>query len=92
VVTDLRGSKAGATIASTLVLAAPDHAATVQINVLAPLEIAGQPPAWAGVGASNEASNHLRTGAENGASASFALVFRSEANRLILRSWLGGVE
>ena len=36
VVTDLRGSKAGATIASTLVLAAPDHAATVQINVLAP--------------------------------------------------------
>jgi hypothetical protein len=60
--------------------------------VLAPLEIAGQPPAWAGVGASNEASNHLRTGVENGASASFALVFRSEANRLILRSWLGGIE
>jgi hypothetical protein len=36
VATDLRGSKAGATIASNLVLAAPDRAATVQIDVLAP--------------------------------------------------------
>lgn len=61
-----------------------------QISVLAPLAIAGQPPAWAGVAASNDASNHLRTGVENGASASFALVFRSEANRLILRRWFGG--
>ena len=63
-----------------------------QISELAPLEIAGHPPAWAGVGASNDASNHSRTGAEKGASGSFALVFRSEANRLILRSWLGGIE
>jgi Family of unknown function (DUF5719) len=36
VVADLRGSAAGANVASSLVLAAPDHAATVQINVLAP--------------------------------------------------------
>lgn len=36
VVTDLRGSKAGANVASNFVLAAPDGAATVQIDVLAP--------------------------------------------------------
>ena len=33
-----------------------------QISVLAPLEIASQPPAWAGVGPSKEASNQRRTG------------------------------
>jgi Family of unknown function (DUF5719) len=36
VATDLRGSKAGATVSSNLVLAAPDRAATVQIDLLAP--------------------------------------------------------
>jgi hypothetical protein len=36
VATDLRGSKAGGNIASNLVLAAPDRAATVQLDVLAP--------------------------------------------------------
>ena len=61
-----------------------------QISVLAPLEIAGQPPACAGVGASNDFSNHLRTGAENGSSACFALAFRSEANPLILRTGASG--
>jgi hypothetical protein len=36
VVTDLRGTKAGANVKSKLVLAAPDGTATVQINVLGP--------------------------------------------------------
>ena len=47
-----------------------------QISALAPLEIASQPPAWAGVGPSKEASNQRLTGALNGASGSdSALVF-----------------
>ena len=37
-----------------------------QISVCAPEAIAGQPAACAGVGASNEASNHLRTGLGEG--------------------------
>ena len=41
-----------------------------QISALAPPEIAAQPPAWAGVGASKEASNQRLTGALNGASGS----------------------
>ena len=41
-----------------------------QISVLAPLEIASQPPACAGVGPSKEASNQRRTGALKGASGS----------------------
>jgi hypothetical protein len=57
---------------------------------LAPLEIAGHPPAWAGVGASNDFSNHSRTGAENGASVSFALVFALLANPPMLRRSAGG--
>jgi Family of unknown function (DUF5719) len=36
VVTDLRGSKAGATVSSNIVLAAPGEGATVQIDVLPP--------------------------------------------------------
>ena len=36
VVTDLRGSKAGVTVSSDLVLAAPGKGATVQIDVLPP--------------------------------------------------------
>ena len=57
-----------------------------QISALAPPEIASQPPAWAGVGPSKEASNQRRTGALNGASGSdSALVFGSVANPPILR-------
>ena len=57
-----------------------------QISALAPPEIAAQPPAWAGVGASKEASNQRLTGALNGASGSdFALLFGSVVNPPILR-------
>ena len=57
-----------------------------QISVLAPPEIASQPPAWAGVGPSKEASNQRLTGALNGASGSDpALVFGSVVNPPILR-------
>ncbi len=41
-----------------------------QISALSPPEIASQPPAWAGVGPSKEASNQRRTGALNGPSGS----------------------
>ena len=34
-----------------------------QIRVCSPEAIAGQPAAWAGVGASNDSSNQRRTGA-----------------------------
>src|SRR3954449_4185444 len=67
-----------------------------QMSVLFPLEIAFQPPAWAGVGPSKEASNQRRTGALKGSSASagddlgdFALCFRWVANPLILRTRAG---
>src|SRR5687767_15817169 len=56
-----------------------------QISAFLPEAIAGQPPAWAGVGASNEASNHALTGVENGASACSAVAFSSVANPSILR-------
>ena len=57
-----------------------------QIKVLAPLEIASHPPAWAGVGPSKDASNQRLTGALNGARGSDpALVFGSAANPPILR-------
>src|SRR5687768_17439634 len=56
-----------------------------QIRAFLPDAIAGQPAAWAGVGASNEASNHALTGVENGASACSAVAFRSAANPSILR-------
>ena len=57
-----------------------------QISVLAPLEIASQPPAWAGVGPSKEASNQRLTGALNGASGSDPAVgFASAVNPPILR-------
>ena len=57
-----------------------------QIRVLAPLEIASQPPAWAGVGPSKEASNQRRTGSLKGASGSdSALCFASVLNPPILR-------
>jgi hypothetical protein len=58
-----------------------------QISVLAPSEIASQPPAWAGVGPSKEASNQRLTGSLNGArEAESALVFASVANPPILRA------
>src|SRR3954452_20604894 len=64
-----------------------------QISVWAPLEIASQPPAWAGVGPSKEASNQRRVAAENGASGSFFVVaFALVANPPILRrpkGWSG---
>src|SRR5436190_22852262 len=61
-----------------------------QIRVLWPAAIEAQPPAWAGVGPSNEEENHRLTGSENGASACFAVGFASVANRSILRRSLGG--
>jgi hypothetical protein len=57
-----------------------------QIRVLAPLEIASQPPAWAGVGPSKDASNQRLTGALKGASGSDPTpVLASVANPPILR-------
>ena len=57
-----------------------------QISALEPPEIARQPPAWAGVGPSKEASNQRLTGALNGARGSDpTLVFASVANPPILR-------
>jgi len=47
--------------------------------------ISGQPIAWAGVGASNEASNQRLTGAENGVRADSAVAFAWVANPPILR-------
>lgn len=62
-----------------------------QISAFSPLEIASQPPAWAGVGPSKEASNQRRVAAENGASGSdFVLCFDRVANPPILRSGRGG--
>ncbi len=58
-----------------------------QISVSEPAEIAPQPPAWAGVGPSKEASNQRLTGALNGARGSeLSLVFRSVPNLPILRA------
>src|SRR4051812_36725444 len=57
-----------------------------QIRALAPPEIASQPPVWAGVGPSKEASNQRRTGAENGASGSdLGVRFFAVVNPPILR-------
>ena len=65
-----------------------------QISALSPSEIASQPPTWAGVGPSKEASNQRLVAAENGASGSDAVVlFDLVANPSILRrsmGWLGG--
>src|SRR3954465_13096555 len=52
-----------------------------QISVLAPLDIASQPPAWAGVGPSKDASNHRLTGALKGARGSGVWACRREAAR-----------
>src|ERR1700753_1518593 len=64
-----------------------------QISAFSPPAIAAQPPAWAGVGPSKEASNQRRVAAENGASGSdFVLCFGAVANPPILRrpvGWLG---
>ena len=57
-----------------------------QIRALAPREIASQPPTWAGVGLSKDASNQRRTGALKGVSGSFAgLFFAAVVNPPILR-------
>jgi hypothetical protein len=56
-----------------------------QIRVWAPEAIAGQPAAWAGVAASNEASNHFLTGAENGSRGDFGVGDVLMANLLTLQ-------
>ena len=57
-----------------------------QISVLAPEAIFGQPCAWAGVGASNDASNQRRVRSLKAANGSdFTLDFGIGLNRLILR-------
>jgi hypothetical protein len=62
-----------------------------QISVWAPLEIAFQPPTWAGVGPSKEDSNQRRTGALKGASGSDpGVVFGPVVNPPILRTGRGG--
>jgi hypothetical protein len=51
-----------------------------QIRVFAPEAIAGQPRAWAGVGASKESSNHFLTGSEKGSRGDFAVADGLMAN------------
>src|SRR5207253_7922156 len=61
-----------------------------QISACSPLEIASQPPDWAGVGPSKEASNQRRVAGLNGASGSdFLLGFALVANPPILRRPVG---
>ena len=55
-----------------------------QIRLCAPDAIAGQPAAWAGVGASNEASNQRRTGSEKGSRGDFWVAGVLMANLLTL--------
>src|SRR5262245_49298327 len=55
-----------------------------QIRVWAPEAIAGQPAAWAGVAASNDASDHLRPGSEKGARRDFWFADVLMANLLTL--------
>src|SRR6186713_2049225 len=55
-----------------------------QIRVCAPDAIAGQPEAWAGVGASNDASNQRRTGFEKGSRGDFWVADVLMANLLTL--------
>ncbi len=57
-----------------------------EISVFAPEVINGQPCAWAGVGASKEASNQRLTGSENGVRGDSALCLERVANPLSLRS------
>ena len=58
-----------------------------QISVLAPATIRGQPIAWAGVGASNDASNQRLTGSLNAASGvDFAVSDGMGLNLPILRT------
>ena len=61
-----------------------------QISVLAPAAIFGQPCAWAGVGAANEASNQRRTGSENGSRGDSAVGFARVANPPMLRRVAAG--
>jgi hypothetical protein len=62
-----------------------------QIRVLAPEAIFGHPCAWAGVGASNDASNQRRVRSLKAANGSdFTLDCATVLNRLILRTGPGG--
>ena len=57
-----------------------------QISVLAPVEIVGQPSAWAGVGASNEISNQRLVAGEKPSNGSdFTLRFAAMPNPSMLR-------
>ena len=61
-----------------------------QISAFSPPAIAAQPPAWAAVGPSKEASNQRRVAAENGASGSESVLgFARVANPPILRRPVG---
>src|SRR3954454_23709424 len=61
-----------------------------QIKVCEPDAIAGQPAAWAGVGASNDAWNHLRTGSEKGSRGDFWVAGVAMANLPTLQIRLHG--
>ena len=60
-----------------------------QIRVWAPEAMAGQPLAWAGVGSSNEASNHFLTGPEKGSRGDFGVADVLMANLLTLQTGPG---
>src|SRR6185436_5941822 len=80
------GSRASLSIPQRKLASVLPEPVGAQISALAPPEIASQPPAWAGVGPSKEASNQRRTGAEKGARGSdFAVRFLAGVNPPILR-------
>ena len=81
------GSRASLSIPQRKLASVLPEPVGAQISALSPPEIAAQPPAWASVGPSKEASNQRRVAAENGASGSdFVGCFDRVANPSILRS------
>jgi hypothetical protein len=56
-----------------------------------PEAMAGHPAAWAGVAASNEASNHFLTGFEKGSRGDFGVAGVLMANLLTLPTATGGL-
>ena len=84
------GSRASLSIPQRKLASVLPEPVGAQISALSPPEIASQPPAWAGVGPSKEASNQRRVAAENGASGSDAAgAFDLVANPSILRRSMG---